>query len=186
MLPSAVVILTNPRWPHTVGLVQRLRRVVVHDFQSLADVDMEVGALTVVLGATNAGKSAVVRALQAALFNWSGGAFVREGAAEATVDLVFDERTLLWRKPRKGGAVYYIQPTYGSPGLVVSRAGKDLPPEITELTGVREIECEGARAKLQVDAQFDQPFLLAGTGGQAARLLARVSKLDVLLTGQEP
>ena len=155
-----------------------LRSLRVRDFQSLRDVSLDLGRLTVIIGATNSGKSAVVRALQAALFNWAGGEFVRRDAVEALVTLDGETFQLEWRKPRRGGAQYTLD------GSVITRAGRYAPVLVEAATGVREISGEGFRSRPQVDAQFDEPFLLAGTGGQAARLLARVSKLDVLVTAQ--
>lgn len=162
--------------------MSRLQRIEIRDFQSLSDVALDVDGLTVIVGATNAGKSAVVRALEAALFNRTGGGFVREGSTQASVRLGFDGGGLLWTKPRKGGARYDL--SVDGVNAIVTRVGKEMPEEIDALTGVREIECEGVRAKLQIDAQFDEPFLLASTGGQAAKLMARVCRLDVLVTAQ--
>lgn len=165
------------------NIATRLRRVSVRDFQSLSDVALDLGALNVIVGRTNAGKSALIRAIDAALFNRSGGEFVREDATKATVTLDFAAGSLVWTKPRKGGAEYTVTPTDGAP-LTITRAGREIVPEIDALTGVREIETDGVRAKLQVAGQFDEPFLLSNTGGQAAKLLAHVSKLDVLVKAQ--
>lgn len=159
-----------------------LQRVTVRDFQSLADVDLELGQVTVIVGATNAGKSGFVRALQAALFNWSGGEFVRRDCLKASVALDFGGAGLRWVKPRKGGGEYTIW--RGDESTRVTRAGREAVPLIEEITGVREIETDGVKARLQVDGQFDEPFLLSHTGGQAAKLLAHVSKLDVLVKAQ--
>lgn len=162
--------------------MSRLARLKVRDFQSLASIDLELGQLTVIVGPNSVGKSSVVRALQAALTNWSGGDFVRAGQSKAEVALLFGDRWLIWRKPRRGGAEYEIRRDGES--QIITRVGKDLPPEVQDLTGVREIRAEGVRATLQFAEQFELPFLLAATGGQAAKLLARVSKLDALVTGQ--
>jgi len=150
----------------------------IRNFQSLADVELELGHLSVIVGATNSGKSAVVRALESLFFNRSGNEFIRSGQNECTIDVELDGRRLRWIKRGGAGGVYELD------GEVISRALKELPPELLGLIGVREIEGEGFRARVQVDGQFSPPFLLAGTGGQAARLLAKVSKLDVLVTAQ--
>lgn len=170
----------------------RLANVTIRDFQSLENVSLDLDALTVIVGPSNSGKSAVVRALAAALFNQTGGAFVREGATEAQVSLDFAPpegefigSVIRWEKPRKGGARYHVMGNEPVWTEITRVAGRELPPELDAITGVREIECEGGvRARLQFDGQFDEPFLLAGTGGQAARLLARVSKFDALVTAQ--
>jgi len=160
-----------------------LRRIKVQDFQSLADIQLELGQVTVIVGATNAGKSGMVRALQAALFNETGGSFVRVGADKAKVAIEYDGHSgLRWVKPRKGGGEYTIW--RGDESTKVTRVGRESVPLIEEITGVREIETEGIKARLQIDGQFDEPFLLSHTGGQAAKLLAHVSKLDVLVKAQ--
>ena len=161
---------------HSVGEL-KLQRVKVQDFQSLADVDIELGRLSVIVGRSNAGKSAFVRAVEAALFNRAGGDFVRQGAKAAVVRLQFGDTWLTWEKPAKGGA------TYSMDRQVMTRVGREMAM-IEELTGVREIQAEGVRARLAFAGQFEEPMLLAGTSGQAAKLLARVSKLDVLVTAQ--
>lgn len=162
-----------------------LESISIENFQSLEDVKLEFGGakLVVITGHSNAGKSAVVRALQAALFNRAGGGFVREGAETSRVTLSFEQGAeVAWTKPRKGGARYDLLTDAGS--AVITRVGRETAPEIQAITGVWEVECEGVREAPQVDSQFDAPFMIAGTGGAAAKLLAKVSKLDVLLIAQ--
>lgn len=161
----------------------RLAQITIENFQSLELVSLEMDRLTVITGATSSGKSAVVRALQASLFNRSGGGFVREGAETSRVTMHFGAGAeVSWTKPRKGGARYDLLTDAGS--AVITRVGRETAPEIQAITGVWEVECEGVREAPQIDSQFDAPFLLAGTGGAAAKLLAKVSKLDVLLIAQ--
>jgi len=191
-----------------------LRRVSVHGYQSLEDVDLELAPLTVIVGPSRSGKSALVRALRSAFFNATGAAFIRRGARAATVGLLFDDGTeLSWEKVAGAGGVYVVSgdgkqsrraiassdgkqsqwATASSGGKHVERAiagadvmisrVRELPPQLARL-GVREIEIDGAKVRPQLDAQFEPPFLLAGSGGQAAKLLARVSRLDVLVGAQ--
>lgn len=160
-----------------------LRSVAIQDFQSIENVVLELDRLTVITGHSNAGKSSIVRALSAALFNWSGSSFVREGAETSRVTLQFGAGAeVSWTKPRKGGARYDLLTDAGS--AVITRVGRETAPEIQAITGVWEVECEGVREAPQIDSQFSPPFLLAETGGAAAKLLAKVSKLDVLLIAQ--
>lgn len=163
--------------------VPRLAQITIEDFQSLERACLDLDRLVVITGHTGSGKSSVVRALQAAFFNWSGGGFVREGAEATRVTLSFGQGAeVAWTKPRKGGARYDLVTDAGS--AVITRVGRETAPEIQAITGVWEVECEGVREAPQIDSQFDSPFLLAGTGGAAAKLLAKVSRLDVLLSAQ--
>lgn len=155
-----------------------LRRVRVRDFQALADVDLKLGVLTVIVGPSNSGKSGLIRAMQAALFNRQGGNFVRDGRPEAWVQMDFDAGALDWKKPPKGGALYAIN------GREMARMGGEIPEEIRKLTGVHEVVVDTMKVRLQFDSQFDPPFMLSHTSGQAAKMLARVSRIDVLVAAQ--
>lgn len=53
-----------------------LRGVHIANFQSLQDVDLELGPITIITGDNSKGKSALVRALQAVAFNRAGADFI--------------------------------------------------------------------------------------------------------------
>jgi len=160
-----------------------LKRIRVRDIQSLADVDLELGQVTVIVGPSRSGKSALVRALRACLFNWTPGPrFVRAGAASGEVTLDFEEASVTWEKPAKGGASYRLRTAEGE--QLLTRLGRELPQNVAELTGIRELQVDGVRIRPNFDCQHDEPFLLASTGGQAAKLLAHVSKMDDVVRAQ--
>src|SRR3990172_6647393 len=168
----------------------RIRRVQIRDFQSIREADIELGPVTLIVGRNDTGKSAVLRAIRAALENRSGGdksdrgeGFIRRGASAAEVSLEFEDGSWLhWTKPRRGGGEYRL--VRNGEETQVTRAGRDLPDVITDLTGIRPIEVDGESALLQFATQFDAPFLLASTGGQAAKLLSRVTRMDRLIMAQ--
>lgn len=62
-------------------------KVKIQNFQSLEDVELEVRGLTVIVGKSNIGKSAIIRAISGALHNREGDAFVTEGTSHAQVEL---------------------------------------------------------------------------------------------------
>lgn len=160
-----------------------LKRIRVRDIQSLADVDLELGQVTVIVGPSRSGKSALVRSLRACLFNWTPGPrFVRAGATSGEVTLDFEEASVTWEKPAKGGATYRLRTAEGE--QLLTRLGRELPANVADLTGIRELLVDGARIRPNFDCQHDEPFLLASTGGQAAKLLAHVSKMDDVVRAQ--
>jgi hypothetical protein len=96
--------------------------------------------------------------------------------------LDFDDATVTWEKPAKGGASYRLRTAEGE--QLLTRLGRELPANVAELTGIRELVVDGARIRPNFDCQHDEPFLLASTGGQAAKLLAHVSKMDDVVRAQ--
>src|SRR5262245_46373161 len=62
-------------------------RVQVENFQSIALADVRLDGLTVLVWPSDRGKSALVRAIEGALFNMPGEFFVRTGASFAGVTM---------------------------------------------------------------------------------------------------
>jgi exonuclease SbcC len=57
----------------------------VVNFQSLKDVRLQLGKLTVIVGPSSSGKSALVRALRVLVQNGRGSGYVRHGSSSAAV-----------------------------------------------------------------------------------------------------
>ena len=58
-----------------------IERVHIQGFQSLADVDLELGGFTVIQGKSNSGKSAFIRALRAVVTNAGNVALTNKATA---------------------------------------------------------------------------------------------------------
>ena len=157
-----------------------LERLHVENFQSLRDVDIELGEFTVIVGPSGRGKSSLIRALRAVCFNKTGETFIRHGQAKATVTLTFDGgQEIEWAKPRKKGAVY------GFGDTEYTRTGRGVPDEISSALAIRQVEIEkGFKFAPQFHGQHDAPLLLTESSTVAARALAKLTKLSVLVAAQ--
>lgn len=152
-------------------------RVSVKNFQSLADASLDVEGLTVLVGPSDLGKSALVRAVSGALFNLPGDFFVRRGASHASVTLegvptVDPGKTLdvTWRK----GA---SKNEFVVDGELFSKVGSDTPAPLAA-AGYREVSEEQVRP--QVADQFDRLFLLDRPGSVVASVLTALSRVLVV------
>nr|WP_240931792.1 AAA family ATPase [Azotobacter chroococcum] len=71
-----------------------MRRLIIHNFRSIIDADIETHDYMMIVGANNAGKSNILGALRAFYedIKWSGEDFPKAGAAdeEAWVELTFE------------------------------------------------------------------------------------------------
>src|SRR6187401_3651056 len=89
-------------------------KISIRNFQSLGKVDLDVEGLTVLVGASHRGKSALIRAVEGALFNKPGNYFVRNGTKEADVtlssvpDATGGTHWVHWVKGISGGAKYWV------------------------------------------------------------------------------
>ena len=163
-----------------------LRSLAVTNYQSIADAEIEFGAFTVIVGENGAGKSALLRALGALCWNETGSDFIRKGAKGVSVNVETAEgQRVIWEKDARG-ARYALE---GIGDVLDSREfnrlGSSVPEEIQQALGIRKIELD-ATTKLapQFHEQGDYGFLLRESAGKAARVLAKLTKLDVIVTAQ--
>jgi exonuclease SbcC len=149
--------------------------VRVQGFQSIADAEIEVSGLTVVTGANNSGKSALIRAVSGAFTNPRGTKYVRRGEDQCTVDLVFgDGHTLKWEKGEK------INRYTVDGGKPMDKVGQTVPREV-EALGVVPITAAGHEIWPQFAPQFTgQVFLLDKPGSMLAESIADVTRVGVL------
>lgn len=152
-------------------------RVHVKNFQSLADASLDVEGLTVLVGPSDLGKSALVRAIEGALFNEPGDYFVRSGATNAEVTLTgvpaADGQPLdvVWRKGR-------TKNQFVVDGALFDKVGSVSPPPILA-AGYRDVGTDDP-IRPQVAGQFDRVFLLDRPGSVVASILTALSRVMVV------
>lgn len=157
-----------------------LERIEVKDCQALKDVDIALGSFTVIVGPSGNGKSALIRALKALCFNQVGQRFIRHKQQKAWVRLTFDGgKVIEWEKPRDKGATYVAE------GQEYTRVGRAVPQDIEDMLGIRRITIDkGVTFTPQFHSQHDLPLLLTESSTLAARALAKLTKLSVLVEAQ--
>jgi hypothetical protein len=157
-------------------------RAKIQNFQSLESVDFVIDGLTVVTGANNAGKSAVMRAIRG-LFQNSRNAkqFVRHGASQSDVLLDLGDHTVRWEKSEKINR-------YTVDGKVLDKVGAGVPPEVSAL-GVQPVRVGDLTLWPQIADQFTgQMFLIDQPGSVVAEAISdteRVAKLNGALRSAE-
>ena len=148
--------------------------VRIKDFQSIADAELVVDRLTVVTGANNSGKTAVVRAVRGVFSNGLGDACVRYGREKFSITLAFDDgQTVTWEKGAK------IKPTYIINGKKL-HPGRGVPEEVSVL-GISPIQVGQMPVWPQIAEQFTgQVFLLDLPGSHVAEAVADVDRVGDL------
>jgi len=156
--------------------------VEVRNFQSIERASFQIDGFTVVVGRSNIGKSALVRAVKAALTGASAASFVRHGPAclrrtkqaktckcHTSVHLRAEGFDLLWEK---GDAIN----RYTFNGTVYDKAERGTPTFLNPEFGSVQVGTVGQL--LQVADQFTPIFLLDQSGGTVADVLSDVARLD--------
>jgi exonuclease SbcC len=121
--------------------------------------------VNVIVGNSDCGKTAIIRALKLIQTNrpsgsafqsrWGGETVVQLQTTSDTVSLSLDDK----RKNRE----------YDLNGTIFKAFGTDVPEEIQQALNMNEINLQ---------AQFDQPFLLTSTAGEVAAHFNRIAHID--------
>jgi hypothetical protein len=163
--------------------------ISITGFQSIEHVDLKIDRFTALVGRSNIGKSAIVRAVKAALTGAAGTDFVRHNPrtctrvlkgtkkckCKAEVRVKMPELEFLWEKgdadnrytvQRDGKEEVFDKLDRGTPEF--------LTPDFTP------IKVGDSSTLINVGDQFDPIFLLGDAGSAVADVLSDVAKLDSL------
>lgn len=153
-------------------------KVKIKNFQSITDTSFEVDGFTVIVGKNNKGKSAVIRAIDAALSNKLGNNFIKWGKRETQVVLQQNNLDITWVK---GDSASYkindLKPFTSLKGAV---------PEPIINAGFKKLEINDEKLNPLVAHQFDEIFLLNKSGSFITETistlyeLADISGADIL------
>lgn len=153
----------------------RIERLEVTNFQSLAKADIELGGFTVIVGPSNSGKSALLRALRAVVRNVNSPSAVRVGKTTFTSVVHFSDVAVAIERG-KSQSTYRVIPANGVE-QVYTKSGRSVPEDIQEVLSLPTPE---GTPDLVFSTQIDPPFLLAETGSVAAKILGDLTNVSRL------
>lgn len=141
----------------------------VRNFQSVADARVEFGRFTVLVGPSNSGKSAFLRAVRACLRNTAVPANVRQGAVKAEIDVLFAD-AIVGIERGKSLSTYRLGPE------IFTKSGRTVPEPVAAAIALPLIEGTDATFTFQ----FDKPFLLSEPGSTAATVIGSLTNVSTL------
>jgi DNA repair exonuclease SbcCD ATPase subunit len=151
----------------------RLIAIELENFQSHKSREVRFSpGITTIIGATDLGKSAILRAMQWSLMNGiSGDEFVRDGAKSTTVKVSVDSngKHIIIRSRSKGGSTN----TYHLDGNEYKAFSTSVPKDIQECLRLDEINFQ---------SQHDAPFWFSISAGEVSRRLNAIIDLSVIDT----
>lgn len=119
--------------------------------------------VTTIVGASDRGKSSIIRALQWIFFNDAPSDMLRHGAPFVEVGLKVDGHMLKRRKGKKN--------TYTLDGKEFAAIGRAVPEEVAKLLSLGELNVQG---------QHDRPFWFGLGRGDVSRQLNAIVDLGVI------
>lgn len=143
-----------------------IEKLHIKDFQKHEDLKLKfTKGLNVIVGHTDAGKSAIFRALNFCLYNQHKGVnHVRLGTKFSDVTCTIHGKKV--RRVKGTGKNFYEVD-----GLELKAFGAGLPEEVEQVTKMGDINIQG---------QHDNIFLLADSPGAVARYLNKLINIDII------
>lgn len=155
-----------------------IEQLTIRNWQSLRRVDLVLGRLTVVVGASSSGKSALVRAIRAVSSGMRGSASITRGAKTCAITVHTDTHIVTLERGATSGLYRVVDRATGAEDTFTKLAGA-VPEQIT--AALRLHPAPTGSPSLNIAAQFDAPFLLDDTGAAVARVLGELTQANLLL-----
>lgn len=141
------------------------QKMKIRNFQKHQSLVIEFDdRVTTIVGKTNAGKSAIIRALGLLCLSRWKDCYVRHGKKHVTVELTVDDKIIL-REKGKGKNVYAID------GKRFAAFAQSVPPEIEQCLNVTPDNFQ---------RQLDSHFWFSDTSGQVSKKLNQIVNLEVI------
>lgn len=153
-----------------------ITRLEIRNFQSLRQVDLELGRYTVIVGPSSSGKSAVIRALRAVASNVRGSGTITRGQKSSAVTVRTDDDVVTLERTETSGS-YRLVDAAGRE-TVFTKLGGGVPDQVTKALGIAPVPTGGTSVNFA--SQFDKPYLLGESGATVARVLGELTKVNVV------
>ena len=145
-----------------------IRQLKIQNFQSHDETNLEfTDGVNIIVGSSDSGKTAIIRAIRWLSWNRPSGDALRSRWGGATNVLLETEEGIIRRVKDKKD--HYELLREGKKTLVFTAFGTNVPQEINQFLNLDEINLQH---------QFDSPFLLNDSPGAVASHFNRVARLD--------
>lgn len=163
-----------------------ISEVVLKGFQSHVNTTFNLqNGLNVITGPSDAGKTAIIRAIRWVAFNEpQGEAFVNENVGEAGVTILLQNGSIITKHRRKGKTSYTIQESEN--GIESTFEKSEVPLEVTRLLGIEKHSFGDFETALNFSFQLDAPFLISETASAGAKVLGKLAgteSVDLAIKG---
>ena len=146
----------------------------IKNFQSIQQASIIVDGFTILVGESSQGKSACLRAINAACNNKFKQGFLRYGADTMEIGVSYDDNpnVLVVRKTKKES------PSYELGDLVFQKLNRTLPQEIEDFNNYGSIDSYEQKYPLNFFSQFSKPLLLEFSQKRILEILSSSKAFD--------
>jgi len=150
-------------------------KLILKNFQSISDAEFELGPLTVLVGQSDLGKSAVIRALYLLHRNQGGLELVKHGKSKLEVTQLLDNGTRVSILKGKGINTYF------SGDKTYVKVGRDVPEGVSSELKTQDLVLDKDQVlDLNFCRQFDSPFLLSDSTTVITKAISSLSGINIV------
>lgn len=170
--------------------MSHLRRLAIRGYQSIEKANLRLGEITIVIGPTDSGKSAVVRAIRDWAYNAPGASFTTEGCKITRIAVaVGGEHKIVLEKETVGKSKtvktrYYLVDGQTHEATQFEKVGRSAPNEVMEITGIVPLRIDDITLPIHFAEQGKAWFLLdpdAWNATRVSKVIGRISGVEALL-----
>lgn len=157
-----------------------ITKVVITNFQAHGKrvVDF-VNGLNVIKGESNAGKTAILRAIFWCLYDKPNGSdFIKTGAKSCKVELYLSNGYCITRKRSRSSSGSYILMYPDGTEQEFKGFSNSIPVDITNAHQMPEIKIAGNGYRINVAAQLDAPFLVGYSPNERVNMIGSLVEAD--------
>lgn len=140
-----------------------IEQIRIKNFQAHEDLTIEMDRVVTLTGPSDVGKSSAIRALRWAALNVPVSSLIRDGAKQASVELIVDGRKIV--RSRGSENVYQLD------DQEYKAFRTDVPDAISKLLNLTEVNFQG---------QHDPIYWFSSTAGDVSRQLNAVVDLSII------
>lgn len=152
--------------------------VKIKNFQSIKECNIDLGNITVIIGDSDQGKSAFIRALNGVSTNKNSSDHVTFGEEFSEVQIKLEDDVIVkWLKGgSKNGYIINNEIEYNSVGR------NSIPKEVADILKIESISTgkKGEEFFPQIAVQKSEPFLLREGGTTLNRVINKLTKSELL------
>lgn len=127
--------------------------LIIKDYQIIKKASLSfLPGLNCIIGQSNNGKSAILRATKAVIYNTPGTTSIRNGCSSYAVGVQANGHNIILQKGTNS--------TYKVDSTVMNKIGRVQIPEVAEALGIKELNINGSNEEINFLDQMEKPFLL--------------------------
>jgi exonuclease SbcC len=165
-----------------------IKTLYIENFQSHANTTIKFDpGLNILVGESDQGKTAVIRALRWVMFNEPRGTgFIRVGETRCEVTITLSDGTRVSRIRDESQRINrYVVKVSGQEEQIFEKFKNDIPLEVQRELSVYPLWIDRDRAlELNIARQLDSPFLLTESASTRSKVIGRIANLHILDAAQ--